>query len=133
VHHADDQGEMSRSSSWQPPRRLATAVACVGEDRHVDALLRAALANRRSLPPIEEFCRVRVVPEADEVAIYSKNGEQLASLSYADALELGPQIEQTIAQDGEMWCDARISGTESLSAQWRMQIWVYFEDYATTL
>jgi hypothetical protein len=32
-----------------------------------------------------------------------------------------------------MWCDARISGTESLSAQWRMQIWVYFEDYATTL
>jgi hypothetical protein len=133
VHHADDQGEMSRSSSWQPPRRLATAVACVGEDRHVDALLRAALANRRSLPPIEEFCRVRVVPEADEVAIYSKNGEQLASLSFVDALELRPRIEQAIAQDGEMWCDARISGTESLSAQWRMQIWVYFEDYATTL
>jgi hypothetical protein len=124
---------MSSFSSWQPPRRRATAVACVGEERHVDALLRAALANRRSLPPIEEFCRVRVVPEADEVANYSKNGEQLASLSYVDALELRPGIEQTIAQDGEMWCDARISGTESLSAQWRMQVWVYFEDYATTL
>jgi hypothetical protein len=124
---------MSRSSSWQPPRRLATAVACVGEERHVDALLRAALANRRSLPPIEEFCRVRVVPEADEVCIYSKNGEQLASLSSFDALELRPRIEQAIAEDGDMWCDARISGTESLSSHWRMQIWVYFEDYAATL
>jgi hypothetical protein len=120
---------MSRSS-WQPPQRLATAVACVGEDRHVDALLRAALANRRSLPPIEEFCRVRVVPDGDEISVYSKTGEQLASLSYADALELRPRIEQTIAEEGEMWCDARISGTESLSAQWRMQIWVYFEDEA---
>lgn len=121
---------MSRSS-WQPPQRLATAVACVGEERHVDALLRAALANRRSLPPIEEFCRVRVVPDGDEIGVYSKTGEQLASLSYADALDLRPRIEQTIAEEGEMWCDARISGTESLSAQWRMQIWVYFEDEAT--
>jgi hypothetical protein len=120
-------------SSWQPPRRLATAVACVGEEQHVDALLRAALANRRSLPPIEEFCRVRVVPEADEVRVYAKSGEHLASLSAVDAYELRPRIEETIAQEGEMWCDARISGTESLAAQWKMQIWVYFEDYATTV
>jgi hypothetical protein len=118
-------------SSWQPPQRLATAVACVGEERHVDALLRAALANRRSLPPIEEFCRVRIVPEDEEIAVYSKTGEQLASLCSADALELRPRIEQTIAEEGEMWCDARISGTETLASQWRMQIWVYFEDEAT--
>jgi hypothetical protein len=119
--------------SWQPPRRLATAVACVGEDDHIDALLRAALANRRSLAPIEEFCRVRVVPDGDAVRIVSKAGEQLAALAHSDALELRPRIQQAIAQEGEMWCDARISGTESAAAQWRMQIWVYFEDYATTL
>jgi len=120
---------MSRSS-WEPPRRAATAVACVGEEEHVDALLRAALANRRSLPPIEEFCQVRVVPEAGEVRIYSKAGEQLASLAPADAAELRTQIEQTIAQEGQMWCDARITGTETLASQWRMRIWVYFEEYA---
>lgn len=119
--------------SWQPPRRLATAVAGIGEDEHVDALLRAAMANRRSLPPIEEFCRVRIVPEGDEVRIYSKGGEQLAWLAETDARELRGQIAQAIAEHGEMWCDARISGTEGTAAQWRMQIWVYFEDYATTV
>jgi hypothetical protein len=123
---------MSRSS-WQPPTVRSAAVACVGEENHTDALLRAALANRRSLPPIEEFCKVRVVAAADGVHVYSKHDEQLASLSYDDALDLRPRIEQAIAQDGELWCDARISGNESMSSQWRMQIWVYFEDYATTL
>ena len=120
-------------SPWQSSTPRATAVACVGEDQHVDALLRAALATRRSLPPIEEFCKVRVVAAADGVHVYSKHDEQLASLSYDDALDLRPRIEQAIAEDGELWCDARISGNESMSSQWRMQIWVYFEDYATTL
>lgn len=124
---------MSPRPSWQPPRRLATAVSCVGEDDHIDALLRAALANRRSLPPIEEFCQVRIVPEGDAVHVYSKAGEQLASLAVSDAVELRPRIEQTIAEQGEMWCDARISGTASLASQWRMQVWVYFEDYAATV
>jgi hypothetical protein len=123
---------MSRSS-WQPPALRAVAIACVGEENHTDALLRAALANRRSLPPIEEFCKVRVVPEADGVRIYSKHDEQLASLSHADALDLRPRIEQAVAEEGELWCDARISGNESMSSQWRMQIWVYFENYATTV
>jgi hypothetical protein len=125
-------GEMSRPS-WQPPAQRSVAIACVGEEHHIDALLRAALANRRSLPPIEEFCKVRVAPEGDEVRIYSKHGEQLASLSSADALDLRPAIERAIAEEGELWCDARISGTESLASQWRMQIWVYFENYATTV
>jgi hypothetical protein len=119
--------------SWQPPMQRSVAIACVGEDDHIDALLRAALANRRSLPPIEEFCKVRVVPEGSEVRIYSKHGEQLASLSYADAQDLRSRIHQTIATDGELWCDARISGTESVASQWRMQVWVYFENYATTV
>ena len=123
---------MSRPS-WQPPSQRATAVACVGEENHTDALLRAALANRRSLPPIEEFCKVRVQSEADGVHVYSKNGERLGSLSTSDAIDLRGRVDETIAQEGEMWCDARISGTESVAAQWRMQIWVYFEDYATTL
>jgi hypothetical protein len=120
-------------SSWHIPSQRSVAVACVGEHEHVDAILRAALANRRSLPPIEEFCRVRVSPDPDEIRIYSKHGEQLASLAHADALDLRPAIEHAIAEQGELWCDARISGTESMASQWRMQLWVYFEDQATTV
>lgn len=123
---------MSRSF-WQPPSQRAVAVACIGEDDHVDALLRAALANRRSLPPIEEFCKVRLALDGGDVRIYSKHGEALAALAPADAADLRGRIERTIADEGEMWCDARISGTEGLAAQWRMQLWVYFEDYATTV
>jgi len=109
---------------------MATAVACVGEEDHVDALLRAALANHRSISPIEEFCQVQVVPEGGEVRIYSKTGEWLASLAPSDAAELRGQIDQTIAQHGKMWCDARITGTEGLASQWRMRLWVYFEEDA---
>ncbi len=119
--------------SWQPPIQRSVAIACVGEDDHIDALLHAALANRRSLPPIEEFCKVRVVPEGDEVRVYSKHSEQLASLAYADALDLRGRIDQAIATDGELWCDARISGNESVGGQWRMQIWVYFENLSSTV
>ena len=120
-------------STWNLPSQRPIAVACVGEDDHVDELLRAALANRRSLPPVEEFCRVRVVPDADRIWVVSKLGERLAWLSSADAFELRPRIEAATAGGGELWCDARIRGSASPAAQWRMQIWVYFEDYGATV
>jgi hypothetical protein len=114
-------------STWKVPENSTVAIACVGEDDCTDAILKAALATRRSLGPIEEVCRVRVQPEGQDVRIYSTHGEPLARLAMHDADDLMPQIQAGIAADGELWCDARIRGTESLASQWRMQLWVYFE------
>ena len=116
-----------RSSAWQLPGRRGVAIACVGEEDHVDALLRAALATRRSIPPIEEQARVRIVPEPDAIRVYSEQGDALAVLPRDDETEQRAAVEQAVAERGELWCDARITGRESLGGQWRMQLWVYLD------
>lgn len=111
--------------AWQMPDRRAVAIACVGEDDHVDALLRTALATRRSLPPIEEQVRVRIEPRPDAIVVLSGQGDPLAMLARDDEIEQRAAIERAVAEHGELWCDARISGREGLGGQWRMQLWVY--------
>ncbi|MBX5440013.1 MAG: hypothetical protein IRZ32_00645 [Solirubrobacteraceae bacterium] len=113
------------SSTWELPGRRGVAIACVGAEDHVDALLRAALATRHSIPPIEEQARVRLVPEPDAIRVYSEQGDPLAQLPRDDEIEQRPALERAVAERGEFWCDARITGREGLGGTWRMQIWVY--------
>ncbi len=120
-------------STWQVPSQRSVAIACVGESNFIDEILRAATATRRSLPPIEEFTRVRLQPEGEEIHVFAKHGAQIASLAPQDAADLRSLVHRTIAAEGEIWCDARISGNESLAAQWRMQIWIYLDDAGATV